>query len=119
MSPKSRFWTLSQRCMSGVTDTAFGTNGGFLTYQSLCGIGPCNWPYADYLARDVYTSGYQGCTLSTCPYSLADLFTGNWSASAAAPFVPITTAAYPPSTFENWGVNDGNVATDPDADVYE
>ncbi len=33
--------------------------------------------------------------------------------------MPITTYAYGPGIFENWGVNDGNVPTDPDADAYE
>jgi hypothetical protein len=56
------------------------------------------------------------CPKSVCPYSLFDFF--NFS-QKAQPFVPITTASYQPSTFENWGVNDGNVATDPDTDAYD
>jgi hypothetical protein len=50
-----------------------------------------------------------------CPYSLSDFFTGNWTNSGAAKFVPITTYAYGSGVFENWGANDGNVPTDPDA----
>jgi hypothetical protein len=54
-----------------------------------------------------------GC--SSCTYGLSDFF--NFSHKSS--FVQITSYAYFPTTFENWGVNDGNVPTDPDADAYE
>jgi hypothetical protein len=72
--------------------------------------------YADVLAPDVYLNNPVLCPKSVCPYSLFDFFIFS---QKAQPFVPITTASYQPSTFENWGVNDGNVATDPDTDAYE
>ncbi len=101
---------------------AFGTDGNFLSLpgsQNLNkGISP-GYAYADVLAPDSYLSNNPGCPQqAVCPYSLSDFFvTGPWT--SPAPFVPITSYVYPPGVFENWGVNDGNVATDPDADAYE
>jgi hypothetical protein len=95
---------------------AFGANGNFLSLPGQLpnsGINP-SYAYADVLAPDTYLSG--ACLQSVCPYSLSDFFTGTWS--NPTPFTPIN-APYGPSTFENWTYNDGNTATDPDADAEE
>jgi hypothetical protein len=91
---------------------AFGTGGNFLSlpgYPPSSGISP-GYEFADWLAPDGPNAGCSSCT-----YGLSDFF--NFSHKSS--FVQITSYAYFPTTFENWGVNDGNVPTDPDADAYE
>jgi hypothetical protein len=102
---------------------AFGTGSSFLSLSGQAnlnkGISP-SYPFADVQAQDSYLSGQlnnnNNCPKTLCPYSLSDFF--NFSQTARG-FVPITTYAYPPSVFENWTYNDGNLATDPDTDAYQ
>ncbi len=95
---------------------AFGTGGNFLSLPGAQnqnkGISPA-YPYADWLAPDVYLNG--SCPQLTCPYSLSDFFMGSWANPTT--FTTIQ-APFPPSTFEYW-IEDGNIATDPDADDWE
>jgi len=70
----------------------YGTGGKHLGDPG--GIGGLDYPYADYFAPDVYTSG--NCSKTACPYSLFDFFNFNQSPRA---FVPITGAPYDTSCF--------------------
>jgi Phosphoesterase family len=94
---------------------AFGQNGRYL---APFGIGPRQYPYADYFAPDAPTT--PGCNPALCPYSLSDFF-GNFQTKRA--FTAITGAKYATDCFFHpniescFGVN--FTPQDPDNDAIE
>jgi len=78
------------------TEYVFGQGGNPLGGAGSCGIGPCAYPYADFLAPDAYTSG--NCLKSICPYALSDFFQ-----SQARSFTLINGAKYRTDCFINTG----------------
>ncbi len=63
----------------------------------------------------VVPGGHIACPTCTNKYPLADFF--NFT-NTPSTFTQIS-APYPPATFENWGINDGNVPSNPDNDADE
>jgi hypothetical protein len=90
---------------------AFGTGGNFLGGPTACGIGSCNYPYADFFAPDVSPIGPD-------LYGLEDFFTYSNTLTKIS-FQQINGAAYSENCFHHPHTCFLFYPDDPDNDAYE